>query len=666
MIIRRIKLHNFRQFRGFHTIDFSVDKNKNVTVVMGENGSGKTTLEQAFIWCLYGSTNFTIQELINRDVRDSMINGDEVIVSVELLINYNNHEYCIVRKQCFEKKTSRVNKSSKDIFLVKEQNVNGEFEALPDLKGLATIREFMPEELSSFFFFDGERLEHMSKELLEHKRSDNFKGAVRGLVGLTAMLEAIGHLGQPGRKSGVIGNFDKLIDDVGNANLTEIAGVIDNLMIKQDNIKKQINDWSAEEARYNDDMISFQVELKNMQDDIDRRKEYERLQVLQQNEEREKVKDRQALYSYFAKHSFGYLILPLLKEALGEIKTADKLDKGIPHIHADTIKFLLERGKCICGSDICNGDEATKHLEALMLTLPPYSIGNMIGQFANQASSLAVRETDFYEQLKLKTQVYQKHDAVINNAVDRCADLEKHIANKDKVNSIKVKLSTAKGALSRLRQDIINARTECLRITDKVKKLENQREQIRKTNSKNRQNMVYLEYAKVVWEKLKTTYDEKEDAVRFELEGRINKIFEDIYDGGIQISVDGNYNISTTIITDSGEYMNDLEKNTAQSYAIIFAFIAGIIEMAKSNNNDETNDGFPLVMDAPLSAFDKERIKKICTVLPTIAEQVIIFIKDTDGDIAEEYMDDIIGKKWLIKKNSETSSSLEERVGSYV
>ena len=311
MLIRKIKLHNFRQFRGFHTIDFSVDKNKNVTVVMGKNGSGKTTLEQAFIWCLYGSTNFTIQELINRDVRDSMINGDEVIVSIGLLINYNKHEYCIVRKQCFEKKTSRINKSSKDIFLVKEQNANGEFEPLSDLKGIATIREFMPEELSSFFFFDGERLEHMSKELLEHRRSDNFKGAVRGLVGLTAMLEAIGHLGQPGRKSGVIGNFDKLIDDVGNTNLTEIAGVIDNLMTKQDNIKKQIDDWSAEEARYNDDMISFQIELKNMQDDIDRRKEYERLQVLQQNEEQEKVKDRQALYSYFAKHSFGYLILPL-------------------------------------------------------------------------------------------------------------------------------------------------------------------------------------------------------------------------------------------------------------------------------------------------------------------------------------------------------------------
>lgn len=666
MIIRQIKLNNFRQFKGRCTIDFSTDRGRNVTIVMGDNGAGKTTLEQAFTWCMYGATNFTIQELINRDVRESMISGDVAVVSVELLVNYNNHEYSIMRKQRFEKKTTRVEKNPNDIFLVKEQNGHGEFIPLSDIKGVATVREFMPEELSAFFFFDGERLEHMSKELLEHKQSDNFKGAVRGLVGLTAMLEAIEHLGKPGRKSGVIGKFDSLIDDVGNGNLTEIAGVIDNLMSRQDNLKKKIDDLSGEEARYNDDMISFQAELKNMQDDINRRKEYERLQLLQQSEEREKVKDRQDLYSYFAKHSFGYFILPLLEEALGEIKTADKLDKGIPHIHADTIKFLLERGKCICGADICNGDEATKHLEALIQTLPPYSIGNMIGQFANQARSLAVRETDFYEQLKIKTQAYQKHDAIINNAIDQRDELVKHIADKEKVNSIKIKLSTAKNALLRLRTEIVNAKTECVRIEDKVKKLENQRREIRKSYSKNKQNMVYLEYAKVIWEQLKTTYDQKEEDVRLELENRINKIFENIYDGGIQISVDERYNIITNIITDNGEYLSDLEKNTAQSYAIIFAFIAGIIEMAKNNNKDETNDGFPLVMDAPLSAFDKERIKRICTVLPTIAEQVIIFIKDTDGDIAEEYMDSIIGKKWLINKHSETYSSLEERSEKYV
>lgn len=53
-------------------------------------------------------------------------------------------------------------------------------------------------------------------------------------------------------------------------------------------------------------------------------------------------------------------------------------------------------------------------------------------------------------------------------------------------------------------------------------------------------------------------------------------------------------------------------------------------------------------MDAPLSAFDKKRIKNVCETLPRIAEQIVIFIKDTDGDIAEENMGNKIGRKYRL------------------
>ena len=35
MLIKYIKLKNFRQFKGEHKINFSTDKEKNVTIVMG-------------------------------------------------------------------------------------------------------------------------------------------------------------------------------------------------------------------------------------------------------------------------------------------------------------------------------------------------------------------------------------------------------------------------------------------------------------------------------------------------------------------------------------------------------------------------------------------------------------------------------------------------------
>ena len=58
MLLKSLKLKNFRQFKGEQKLTLSTDSQKNVTIVMGENGSGKTSLAQAFTWCLYGKTDF--------------------------------------------------------------------------------------------------------------------------------------------------------------------------------------------------------------------------------------------------------------------------------------------------------------------------------------------------------------------------------------------------------------------------------------------------------------------------------------------------------------------------------------------------------------------------------------------------------------------------------
>ena len=104
---------------------------------------------------------------------------------------------------------------------------------------------------------------------------------------------------------------------------------------------------------------------------------------------------------------------------------------------------------------------------------------------------------------------------------------------------------------------------------------------------------------------------------------------------------------------------------TARHFSVIFAFITGIIKMARDNRNatDDnakllSSEPYPLVMDAPLSAFDKRRIKTVCEALPNTAEQVIIFIKDTDGELAEEHMGDKIGCRHYFDKKNEFETVL--------
>ena len=145
------------------------------------------------------------------------------------------------------------------------------------------------------------------------------------------------------------------------------------------------------------------------------------------------------------------------------------------------------------------------------------------------------------------------------------------------------------------------------------------------------------------------------------LQDTINEIFRQINEGGLALTIDDKYHISVY----ADEYHGNVETSTAQSISVIFAFITGIIKMARDNRNATNEDDkllssepYPLVMDAPLSAFDKRRIKTVCTALPEVAEQVVIFIKDTDGDLAEEHMGDRIGSRHRFEKLNEFETKL--------
>ena len=164
------------------------------------------------------------------------------------------------------------------------------------------------------------------------------------------------------------------------------------------------------------------------------------------------------------------------------------------------------------------------------------------------------------------------------------------------------------------------------------------------------------ELVSLIAKKRHLPYEQSE--IRTELEQSINDIFKRIYNGGLSITIDERYNISVYV----NDYEGGVETSTAQSISVIFAFITAIIKMARDNqrkNEDMSySEPYPLVMDAPLSAFDKRRIKAVCDAIPDTAEQVIIFIKDTDGDLAEEHLGNKVLKRHYLEKIDELHTRL--------
>lgn len=661
MLLKKLYLTNFRPFKGEHEIEFSTDSEKNVTLIMAENGAGKTTLAQAFQWVLYSKTDgFKNKSVLNSLVEKEMMLGSSAEVKVKLDLEHNGIEYTIIRKQVYKKDVNGVVKPDNTISEIFTKKEDGQTIINNSLKNISIVSNILPESLSKYFFFDGERIEKMAGEVNSGK-SEEFKTAVQNILGLTALTKAIDHL-NPDSKNSVIGKYNAQIDAAGDQKTRAFRDIIYSSTEKIKNNNMRIKELEEEIRYYETEIENAKMEILNYADVEKMQQELNRLNESLKREKQNKNNAVFALLNNFSKETHNYLSIQLIKEALIELKNTDNIDKGIPSVRADTIKFLMNRKKCICGTDLLDPtSEAVINLTELLRYIPPQSLGTSISEFQN-ASNMFIKSSETYN-----SNIQQQLGSVRSSSI-KIDELEHDIGEIDrdilKSSNVKVKdLKDRQTTMEKTLNDFYNEKNtligENLYLNEKKRDSEAEISRLQMKIEKNKWLEEQILYARNVFNKFKQTYDYQEAETRESLEKQINLLFERIYEGGMTISIDEKYKI-TTHINALEQNSSNIDSNTAKSYSIIFAFIVGVINLAKekvkekADNNGIITDEYPLVMDAPLSSFDQKRIKNICEVMPNIARQVIIFIKDTDGNIARKEMSDKIGIEYEITiKNKE-------------
>jgi len=660
MLLEKIKIFNFRQFKDEIEIDFKISKERNVIVINGQNGSGKTSLAQAFRWVLYGETDFSDKNVLNRKIASEKSIGEIFKVIVSLTLTHKNVRYSVVRKQTYRKESQKLVKGLPSELCV-SYPVNGSEKFLSSNDSLIKIRQILPKELASYFFFDGEKIDKLSKEI--HKgKSNEFRNAVRGLLGLNALLVSVEHL-KPNVKGSVIGYYNSKYDYSSD-------GELENLLVKIDELNEKGLDLSnrLETLEYEIEMLDEKIkELENkIKDNVDGKKLQEKKEQLIINNKDLREGISQEIYnisSVFGINYFNYFGLPLIEKALNIISKNDVNDLGIPYIHAETIKYLLNRKECICGSKFETGDKIFLHLNELFKYIPPQSIGTQINAFKKESEIRIKNHMNLFQNVEEYLLRIRESNAQIDRNDENVLEISNVLKNADETASIERSLLTYEKDLSEKRseRDLIISETGINR--KEIERAENLKSELARKSEKNLKIETYRAYAYYIYEVLKELYSTKEVETLAKLESYINVIFKQIYRGGLSIEIDKNYNIEVKT-DDVSTFNQGIETSTAQSISVIFSFIAGVIKMAresaKSNDSELIEaEAYPLVMDAPLSAFDTERIKTVCDTLPRIAEQVVLFIKDTDGKIATEYLADKINKTYSIRKKSELESVIE-------
>lgn len=656
MLLKSLTIKDFRQFKGIQNISFATERDQNVTLIMGDNGTGKTTLAQVFTWCLYGETSFEDKIMLCKSTSGQMLPNTEENVRAELTLEHNSIEYTIISDQKYKKDSiGTIKPSGQRAFTIAFKKPDGTRDYVKPLDTEIRMKEILPRELSRYFFFDGERIESMSKEI-KRGRSQEFAGAVQSLLGLSAYTSALSHLKGRGNNN-VLSVYEQSYDDSSNSKIAEYSRQILAISAKIDLIDARMTEIDAEKQVAQDKITDLTERIaKNKSSEELARQKAEAVRKRDNLLAARSSQTKNILRS-FNNSAPSYFAKKLMKDALLALSNADKLDKGVPNVNDKTIQHLIERKKCICGADVVTGNDAFIQLTKLLEYIPPKSIGNMIGEFVNlcEVRNKSVQDyfDDFCNSYK-PIREFEDNYAEYNDAIGK---IEKQLEGLESVGGLQAELSRYEKQVSSLDAEIIKISQEKGGHLTKQKDIEADRKELANKDATNRKIEIYKAYAHYMFNTLSSQYAAEESRMREQLQNTVNELFRSIYNGGFSLSLDEKYNIQINVIDQASGIADDVETSTAQSISVIFAFIAGVIKMARKsqegNNEMLASEPYPLVMDAPLSAFDKKRIQTVSEVLPEVAEQVIIFIKDTDGDLADTYLGSKVGKRFTFDKKNE-------------
>lgn len=663
MLLQSIKLENFRQFRN-ESIDFADGKNgKNVTIIIGENGTGKTTFAQAFFWCLYGETEFSDKNILNKIVATEMRPGQECKVQVTLKLHHGEVDYTLIREQIYRKDVSNRIKADNTTFDIAVKDSSGNTNYVKKSQCESEVKGILPKELSRYFFFDGERIEKMSKDIATGKKATDFADAVKGLLGLNAMYSAIQHF-NPRIRSSVISSYESSYNAQSNTKIKEYTDTIERCKTEIAAIDARIEELDNEIESARARKAEKTEEIKQYAEGEELQEKKEKLLGKIRTAERSKSNVYKLISKDFNGSLSSFFSISLIQRALELLSEMDFAGKDIPYMHAKTIEYLLKQKICLCGTHLDEGTIPYTKVKELIEYLPPQSISTTIGDFKKESKRRANDRRDIYGQVSDHLAVISQQDDDLTDLRDELAIVEGKLSGGDvraKVRAINNEIQICDQTIRKDNDERDRKIAEKGKKESEMERADTERRNLTLLDDSNKKIEIYKAYAERIYRELQEVYAASEAEIRERLQTTINDIFKQIYEGGLYLTIDEKYHISVY----ATDYDGDVETSTAQSISVIFAFITGIIKMARDNRNATDEDAqllssepYPLVMDAPLSAFDKRRIKTVCHALPETAEQVIIFIKDTDGELAEEHMGDRIGSRHQFDKKNEFETIL--------
>lgn len=667
MLLKSISYKDFRPFKGIQSVELmpSVEnKEATTTVIIGNNTFGKSTFVLSFIWCLYGESRFNRpNDILNKKVEKALDIDETAVAWVKVTFEDSKKEYTMKRSQEFKKskKGLKASESEATLIYVDEDGQTQKVGPLQHDVNMA-IKSILPQDLASFFFFEGEKDN-------EIKRKDLGK-AVRTLLGLEAFDKMRSHLYGSQNQSTPYANsvmgfyLEKQKDESGDKAQKEW----DKKIAAEAELKRamsRLEELDIEIKKYEDAINDINAKLREAEPakELQKRRDDIAKELLQHEKDLEK-KNKEFLLMW-GKEGVPLLVTPLLSKAEAKLDQMNITDKGIKGIEAKAIRELLHRGICLCGTDLREGTVAYKNVERYIDYVPPKAIGTLVSDLKETISISRGNNKEFVEKFE---DTYCEIQSIKTRIRELEAEDRSKLAEISRIGEID--LGTAEDDLIRYKGYIYNFRderdTQIGIKTSKESEIEtatNNFNMYKGKNEKAKQNQLYYRYAEEIYRWVDANYSKKDEELRKRLSRNVSTLFDNMYSGRREVTIDEKYNIFLTV---DGE---EVDLTGGLRVIQYFAYVGGLVKLAYEVMNERQNaegeasttmgEQYPLVLDAAFSHADDIHTHNIAKELSTATNQLILALMKKDWLYAKSGLIGKVGRMYELVKIDEEEARIE-------
>lgn len=642
MIIKRLTLHNFGVYAGTNTFDFL--SNRPIVLIGGMNGRGKTTFLEAILLALYGLNSFAYNESGYKSYNQylcSYINRNDLTqtcyVELEFVINNGTKENYLVRREW-----DSLTKKTKETISVKKDGTEDEFLSN---NWAMFVENMLPSALSSFFFFDGEKIADMAIDGTD----EQLKNSIRSMLGIT-VLDVL--------KNDILRNLKKL----GKENIgKEEADEVQHLRDEKDSAIKELNGIDAkiqeiEEKIADDNNLLNSLHQKYIAKGGDAVKKRQQLVQQRSQLKAEYVATEESLLSLTAEE----LPLMLVRDIITEIKlqAEDEHDEAILQQSLSQINELFSEFKASYNGDLDSGRKFVQFIEQSVesnMSKPIYQLSDIALFQINTLSESKIEEAtksarkSLSEKRKIKKQL-DELDSYLSVDVN-----EKEIAViYEKIKKAERILIEDQVKLTALQQERVAANSKVITSASEFNQYvegylshaELRDEADRATRYSNMAMHILEEYMVELQKRKTGVLADTITACYKELAYKKNLIDA--------IEMDAK-TLDLRYISIEGREVPKDSLSAGEKQLMVISILWALAICSKKK--------LPVIIDTPLSRLDSlHRTALITTYFPYASEQTIIL--STDSEIDRNYyklMEENVGDEFILNYDEKTRSTTISR-----